>query len=96
MVSNVSFNTGYNRETYMVLPLKKVRYDGMKVESSKEEVKQPESVMRNLDDLKAADTNHDNILSLSELQHFENKTEFAKGIMEMMERFAQSDAYGKM
>lgn len=43
--------------------------------------------MNNLDDIKAADKDKNNIISLKELQNFDSKTNFARMITELMEGF---------
>ena len=49
--------------------------------------------MNNLDDIKAADADGNNIISLWEIQNFEGKTEFAQTVLEIMEKYAQDFRY---
>ena len=95
MVSSIPINMGYNNNPYVVMPLNKTRDDGMTVESSTPATKFPDEFMNNLDDIKAADADGNNIISLWELQNFEGKTEFAQTILELMEQYAQDFKYKK-
>ena len=79
---------GYGNNPYMILPLDKVNSNGMKVECKSFESEQNTFKMNTFDDIKAADANKDNIISLKELQSFDSKTDFARTIMELMENFA--------
>ena len=79
-------NMGYNNNPYIVMPLNKTRDDGMTVESSTPATKFPDEFMNNLDDIKAADADGNNIISLWELQNFEGKTEFAQTVLKIMEK----------
>ena len=88
MINNLSLNMGYNKSPYMILPLDKVNSNGMKVESTSFESNQNTFKMNTLDDIKAADTDKNNIITLKELQNFDSKTDFARMIMELMESFA--------
>ena len=93
MVSDISLNMGYNNNAYMILPLKRLSDVGLTVKSSVKVEEPPQSVINNLDDLKAADKDKNNILSLNELRAFENRTEFAQSVLELMEKFALNFAY---
>ena len=73
MVSSIPMNMGYNNNPYIVMPLNKTRDDGMTVECSTPATKFPDEFMNNLDDIKAADADGNNIISLWELQNFEGK-----------------------
>ena len=79
---------GYNNNPFILLPLNKTNNDGISVSSSTPIKEFSAEFMNNLNDIKSADTDGNNILSLSELQNFEGKTEFAQTIMEMMETYA--------
>ena len=93
MVSSIPMNMGYNNNPYIVMPLNKTCDDGMAVECSTPTTKFPDEFMNNLDDIKAADADGNNIISLWELQNFEDKTEFAQAVLEIMEKYAQDFRY---
>ena len=89
MTSTISFNMGYNNNAYMFLPLNRISESGLTVKSSTPIAEPPKDIMNNLDDLRACDTNNDNILSLNELRNFNGKSGFAQTILEMMEKYAR-------
>ena len=86
MVTGLEFNQGLN-DIYMMMPLKR-EATGMKV-SANFECPQNQTLLDNLDELRKADKNQDNILSLNELKDFESRTEFMQTILESMENFAK-------
>ena len=86
MVSSIPINMGYNNNPYVVMPLNKTRDDGMTVECSTPAKKFHDEFKNNLDDIKAADADGNNIISLWELQNFEGKTEFAQTVLKIMEK----------
>ena len=86
MVTGLEFNQGLN-DIYMMMPLKR-EANGMKV-SANFECPQNKTLLDNLDELRKADKNQDNILSLNELKDFESRTEFMQTILESMENFAK-------
>ena len=86
MVTGLEFNQGLN-DIYMMMPLKR-EANGMKV-SANFECPQNQTLLDNLDELRKADKNQDNILSLNELKDFESRTEFMQTILESMENFAK-------
>ncbi len=86
MVTGLEFNQGLN-DIYMMMPLKR-EANGMKV-SANFECPQNQTLLDNLDELRKADKNQDNILSLNELKDFESRTEFIQTILESMENFAK-------
>lgn len=92
MVTGINLNMGYNNNPYMILPLSKTNGE-FTVECSTPIEEPPQEFMNNLDDIKAADTDGNNIISLYELQNFEGKTEFAQSILEIMQDFAQDFRY---
>lgn len=94
MFSSISIDMGYNNNPFVVLPFNKTNNDGMTVASSTPTKEVSTEFMNNLNDIKAADTDGNNILSLSELQNFEGKTEFAQTIMELMEKYAMNFRHG--
>ena len=93
MVSSIPINMGYNNNPYILMPLNKTSDNGLSVKCSTPITEYPEEFMDNLNDIKAADANKDNIISLNELKNFEGKTEFAQTILEMMEKYAQNFKY---
>ena len=93
MVSSIPINMGYNNNPYILMPLNKTSDNGLSVKCPTPITEYPEEFMDNLNDIKAADTNRDNIISLNELKNFEGKTEFAQTILEMMEKYAQNFKY---
>lgn len=93
MVSSIPINMGYNNNPYILMPLNKTSDNGLSVKCSTPITEYPEEFMDNLNDIKAADANRDNIISLNELKNFEGKTEFAQTILEMMEKYAQDFRY---
>ena len=93
MVSSIPINMGYNNNPYILMPLNKTSDNGLSVKCSTPITEYPEEFMDNLNDIKAADANRDNIISLNELKNFEGKTEFAQIILEMMEKYAQNFKY---
>ena len=93
MVSSIPINMGYNNNPYILMPLNKTSDNGLSVKCSTPITEYPEEFMDNLNDIKAADANRDNIISLNELKNFEGKTEFAQTILEMMEKYAQNFKY---
>ena len=93
MVSSIPMNMGYNNNPYIIMPLNKTSDNGLSVKCSTPITEYPEEFMDNLNDIKAADANRDNIISLNELKNFEGKTEFAQTILEMMEKYAQNFKY---
>ena len=95
MVSSIPMNMGYNNNPYIVMPLNKTSEKGMTVECSTPITEYPDEFMNNLNDIKAADIDGNNIISLNELKNFEGKTEFAQTVLEMMEKYAQDFRYRK-
>ena len=93
MVSSIPMNMGYNNNPYIIMPLNKTSEDGMTVKCLTHETKFPDEFMNNLNDIKAADADRNNIISLEELKNFEGKTEFAQTILEIMEKYAQDFRY---
>lgn len=93
MVSNIPVNMGYNSNPFIVRPLNKTREDGMSVECSTPITEFPDEFMNNLNSIKAADSDGNNIISFNELQNLEEKTEFAQTILEIMEKYAQNFQY---
>ena len=93
MVSSVPMNMGYNNNPYILMPLNKTSDNGLSVKCSTPITEYSEEFMDNLNDIKVADANRDNIISLNELKNFEGKTEFAQIILEMMEKYAQNFKY---
>ena len=93
MVSSIPINMGYNNNPYILMPLNKTSDNGLSVKCSTPITEYPEEFMDNLNDIKAADSDRDNIISLNELKNFEGKTEFAQTILEMMEKYAQNFKY---
>ena len=93
MVSSIPINMGYNNNPYIIMPLNKTSDNGLSVKCSTPITEYPEEFMDNLNDIKAADANRDNIISLNELKNFEGKTEFAQTILEIMEKYAQDFRY---
>lgn len=93
MVSSIPMNMGYNNNPYIIMPLNKTSDNGLTVKCSTPITEFPEEFMDNLNDIKAADANKDNIISLNELKNFEGKTEFAQTILEIMEKYAQDFRY---
>ena len=89
MTSTISFNMGYNNNAYILLPLNKVSGIGLTVKSTHDIPEPPKEIINNLDDLRACDINHDNVLSLNELKNIKTKSEFAQTIMELMENFVK-------
>jgi len=89
MVAGIDLNMGYNNNPYMILPLSKT--NGVFTVECSTPIKEPtQELMNNLDDIKKADADGNNIVSLYELKNLEGKTEFAQTILEMMEKFAQN------
>ena len=64
MVSSIPMNMGYNNNPYIIMPLNKTSEDGMIVKCSTPETKFPDEFMNNLNDIKAADADGNNIISL--------------------------------
>ena len=93
MVSSIPMNMGYNNNPYIIMPLNKTSDNGLTVKCSTPITEFPEEFMDNLNNIKAADANKDNIISLNELKNFEGKTEFAQTILEIMEKYAQDFRY---
>jgi len=93
MVSGISMNMGYNTNPYIIMQLNKTTENGLTVKSSTPTTEFSNEFMNNLNDIKAADTDGNNIISLRELENFEGKTEFAQTILEMMEKYAQDFRY---
>ena len=93
MVSSIPMNMGYNNNPYILMPLNKTSDNGLSVKSSTPITEFPEEFMNNLNDIKAADADGNNIISLEELRNFEGKTEFAQTILEIMEKYAQDFRY---
>lgn len=93
MVSSIPMNMGYNNNPYIIMPLNKTSEDGLTVKCSTPETKFPDEFMNNLNDIKAADADGNNIISLEELRNFEGKTQFAQTILEIMEKYAQDFRY---
>lgn len=75
------------------MPLNKTSENGLSVKCSTPITEYLEKFMNNLNDIKVADVNRENIISLNELKNFEGKTEFAQTIIEMMEKYAQIFKY---
>ncbi len=93
MVSSIPMNMGYNNNPYIIMPLNKTSENGLTVESSAPTTQFSEEFMNNLDDIKAADADGNNIISLNELRNLEGKTEFAQTVLEIMEKYAQDFRY---
>ena len=75
------------------MPLDEHQKNGLTVKCATPTTEFPDEFMNNLNDIKAADIDKNNIISLSELQNFEGKTEYAQTILELMEKFAQDFRY---
>ena len=99
MVSSAQFDMGYN-DSYMVMPLSKTKIENntewtvkgnfeeeINKRIDKQEIK---SLMGNLDDLRRADSNHDNIISLNELKACDNKSEFIEHLIFELENFEKT------
>lgn len=96
MVSGLDFNIGYNG-SYMLMPLSKTKIENgieftVKSNNFDEEINKVnnesmKSLMGNLDDIKRADSNQDNIISLNELRACDNKSEFMEHLIFELERF---------
>ena len=90
---------GYNG-SYMLTPLPKTKTENgleWSVKGNFEEeinkvVKKDEmkSMMGNLDDLRRADSNHDNIISLNELKACNDKSEFIEHLIFELEQFEKT------
>ena len=93
MVSSIPMNMGYNNNPYIIMPLNKTSENGLAVKCSTPTTEYPDEFMNNLNDIKAADADGNNIISLNELRNLEGKTEFAQIILEMMEKYAQDFKY---
>ena len=99
MVSGTNFNIACN-DSYMVMPLTKTKTEGSTEWSVKgnfeEEINKQinilnmKSMMGNLNDIKRADTNHDNIISLNELRACDNKSEFMEHLIFELEQFEKT------
>ena len=77
------------------MPLNKTSENGLTVKCSAPTTQFPEEFVNNLDDIKAADADSNNIISLNELKNFEGKTEFAQTVLELMKKYAQDFRYRK-
>lgn len=95
MVASASFNMGY-KGSYMIMPLPKTKIEddtewsvksNFEEEINKQDIK---SMMGNLDDIKRADANHDNIISLNELKACDNKSEFMEHLIFELEQFEKT------
>lgn len=87
MISGIEFNKSYN-SSYILVPLQKD--NGMSVISSDKNAEariNARSSMSNLDEIREADLDKNNILSLEELQKCENKSDFLKNLEKAMEKF---------
>ena len=84
MVSDISINMGYNNNPYVIMPLKKVTDNGLKVECTTADKKDFSELLDNMNSIREADSNKDNIITLNELQKFENKSDFAQHLLDLM------------
>ena len=89
MVSSIPINMGYNNNPYIIMPLNKTTENGLTIKCTNPTTEFPEEFMNNINDIKEADADGNNIISLNELQGFEGKTEFAQTLLEIMEKYAQ-------
>ena len=93
MVSNIPINMGYNNNPFIVMPLNKTSDNGMSVKCSTPITDFPKEFMDNLNDIKAADSDRNNVISLEELRNLEEKTKFTQTILEIMEKEVQNFKY---
>ena len=102
MVSSTNFNMGYNGG-YMLLSMPKTKIESGAELSVKSNYHEEEictnnknnkqgmtSLMGNLDDIRRADSNHDNIISLNELKTCDNKSEFMEHLIFELEKFEKT------
>lgn len=88
MVSGIEFNKSYT-SSYVILPLKKDNGQLSVSCSDKiatEKIKARDD-MRYVDELREADIDKNNIISLNELKNSKNKTDFMKKLELAMEKF---------
>lgn len=88
MTSGIEFNKSYN-SSYIMVPLQKAM-NGMSATSSDKNAEariNAKGSMSNLDEIRQADLDKNNILSLEELQKCENKSDFLKNLEKAMEKF---------
>lgn len=88
MTSGIEFNKSYN-SSYIILPLPKMKDENGKtlVVCSADKELDAKNSMKNLDELRQADTDGDGVLSLEELRNCKNKTEFLEKLEIAMEKF---------
>lgn len=92
MTSGIEFNKSYN-SSYIILPLPKMKDENGKtlvVCSADKELDakiNAKNSMKNLDELRQADTDGDGVLSLEELRNCKNKTEFLEKLEIAMKKF---------
>ena len=89
MYSDIPVNIGNNNEPYIIMPLNKTTKNGLSVECSVPVKTFPAEFMNKLKEIKSADINRNNILTLTELRNFKAQTEFSKTILNLMELYAQ-------
>lgn len=88
MSFGIEFNKSYT-SSYMILPLNK-NNGSMSVQCSDKtsEIKiNAKNLIKNLDELRQADTDKNNIISLNELSSCKNKTDFLEKLEIAMEKF---------
>ena len=92
MTSGIEFNKSYT-SSYMILPLPKMKDENGKtliVCSSDKELDakiNAKNNMRNLDELRQADSDGDGVLTLNELKNYKNKSDFLNLIEKAMVKF---------
>ena len=85
MSFNVIFNKGYD-SSYMLLPLEKT-YNGLTVKAQDSKINQNCLSKDILNDLKQADTDKNNVLTLDELKNSDIKSEFISKLEIAMQNF---------
>ena len=100
MITSNNVDMGYNG-SYMLMPLQKTKVENgieftVKAKNNEEEINKNidcnaiKSLMGNLDDIRRADSNHDNIISLNELKMCDNKSEFMEHLIFELEQFEKT------
>ena len=91
MGSDITINMGLNNNPFVIMPLKKETDDGLKITTT--DNKDFSDFMDRFDEIKAADKNKDNVISLNELKNYDCKTEFAKNLINTMEQMAKDHIF---
>jgi len=91
MSSDITVNMGLNNNPFVIMPLKKETDNGLKVTTT--DNKDFSDFMNRFDEIKAADKNKDNVISLNELKNYDCKTEFAKNLLNTMEQMAKEHIF---